>query len=341
MGAGTVKELGKPSMKITRGGVQDTRTEFQELVQKPIAERFAASYGYQSGDEVAKVLRDTVLPKGCTDSEFSAFLTVAEKYRLNPFLRQIYAFPKKAGGLQVIVPIDGWIGIANDHPQYDGYETSFDYGTDGALFSCTVVVHRKDRTHPSPATEKLSECKRNTDPWKMEHRMLKHRAFMQAARYAFGVSGIMEEDEYQQMMESGAAIEGGGVEDLAEQIKGGGQAPLIMETVTKTIEEVEEEYPPGNDYGDTELGALAGAARDRTKNGPRLKSGLYSNPVVRIHQLRALVKEFKDEKHFSDKLCQDCTGFSKKRLKEADASGLEKLWRHLAGDDADAHHLVL
>ncbi len=38
-------------------------------------------------------------------------------------------------------------------------------------------------------------CKRNTEPWKMEHRMLRHKAVMQCARIAFGFSGIHDEDD--------------------------------------------------------------------------------------------------------------------------------------------------
>ena len=54
--------------------------------------------------------------------------------------------------------------------------------------------HRSRWSHIS-VTEHLSECKRNTEPWKMEHRMLRHKALMQCARYAFGFSGVTDEDE--------------------------------------------------------------------------------------------------------------------------------------------------
>jgi hypothetical protein len=48
--------------------------------------------------------------------------------------------------------------------------------------------------------EYMSECFRQTDPWKKwPNRMLRHKAAIQAARYAFGFSGIMEPDEYDRM----------------------------------------------------------------------------------------------------------------------------------------------
>ena len=37
--------------------------------------------------------------------------------------------------------------------------------------------------------------KRATEPWKMASRMLRHKSLIQAARVAFGFSGIHDEDE--------------------------------------------------------------------------------------------------------------------------------------------------
>ena len=50
-------------------------------------------------------------------------------------------------------------------------------------------------------TEYLAECYRNTDPWKMPHRMLRHKAAIQGIRYAFGFAGIMEPDEAEGIVE--------------------------------------------------------------------------------------------------------------------------------------------
>jgi hypothetical protein len=56
-------------------------------------------------------------------------------------------------------------------------------------------MYRKDRSHPTVVTEYLSECIRATEPWKMQHRMLRHKTLIQTGRYAFGFSGIYDEDE--------------------------------------------------------------------------------------------------------------------------------------------------
>lgn len=73
----------------------------------------------------------------------------------------------------------------------------------GKLISCTCRMFRKDRTHPVAVTEYLSECIRGTEPRKMQHRMLRHKAMIQAARYAFGFSGIYDEDEGEKIANAG------------------------------------------------------------------------------------------------------------------------------------------
>ena len=136
----------------------------------------------------------TVFPKGINNEQIAAFLIVAHEYNLNPITKEIYAFPSN-GGIQPIVPIDGWLKIINSNPQFDGMEFD-DNMEDGKLVSITCRMYRKDRTKPTSVTEYLSECKRNTSTWKQwPVRMLRHKATIQAARYAFGLSGIMEQDE--------------------------------------------------------------------------------------------------------------------------------------------------
>lgn len=146
-------------------------------------------------DQFAKTVRATVMPAQHTNEQFAALMLVANEYDLNPVVKEIYAFPAKGGGIVPIVSIDGWVNLVNSHPACDGFEFEFEHADDGALISCTCRMYRKDRGRPVTVTEYLSECVRSTDPWKMKHRMLRHKAMIQAARYAFGFSGIYDEDE--------------------------------------------------------------------------------------------------------------------------------------------------
>lgn len=139
-------------------------------------------------------LKSTVF-KGASDDELLALVVVANSYKLNPLTKEIYAFPAKGGGIVPVVSVDGWTNMMNSHPQFDGFDHSFEHDEKGALVSCTAIIHRKDRTRPIKVTEYLAECRRNTEPWKMEHRMLRHKALSQCVRVAFGFSGVHDEDE--------------------------------------------------------------------------------------------------------------------------------------------------
>jgi len=133
-----------------------------------------------------------------TDAQMAALMIVASQYRLNPWTREIYAFPDK-GGIVPVVGVDGWSRIMNEHPQFDGLE--FQQSDD----SCTAIIYRKDRNHPVSVTEYLSECKRNTGPWQSHpKRMLRHKAMIQAARLAFGFVGIFDPDEAERITEKNA-----------------------------------------------------------------------------------------------------------------------------------------
>lgn len=143
----------------------------------------------------ATTVRKTAMPSSATNEEFAALMMVAKEYNLNPILKEIHAFPKKGGGIQPVVSIDGWVSLINQHPQLDGYTFEWTNDAKGDPVSCKCIMYRKDRKHPVEVEEFLSECIRPTDPWKMKHRMLRHKALIQAARYAFGFSGVMDEDE--------------------------------------------------------------------------------------------------------------------------------------------------
>jgi phage recombination protein Bet len=133
--------------------------------------------------------------KGATDAQMMALCVVANEYGLNPFCKEIYAFPDKSGGIVPVIGVDGWYRMVNDHPQFDGVEFVDVDDAAGKIVSTTATIYRKDRSRPCSITEHVSECARNTDPWKTQpRRMLRHRAFIQCARIAFGMSGSDPED---------------------------------------------------------------------------------------------------------------------------------------------------
>jgi phage recombination protein Bet len=171
----------------------------KELITQPAPKLSAlnlmASKFSVEPDKLLGTLKSTVF-KGATNEELLALVVVANTYGLNPLTKEIYAFPAKGGGIAPIVSIDGWIRMCNDHPQFDGMDLDVEFGEDGKPFSATCAIYRKDRSRPTTITEYMSECGGGTMPWKQfPARMLRHKALIQAARVAFGFSGIYDEDE--------------------------------------------------------------------------------------------------------------------------------------------------
>lgn len=160
--------------------------------------------------------------------EFAAFLLVAKEYKLNPLTREIFAFTAKGGGIVPIVSVDGWINLINSHPASDGFEFDFEHDGDGKLISCTCRMYRKDRSRPVVVTEWLSECIRNTEPWNMKHRMLRHKTLVQAARYAFGFAGIYDEDEGRRIVENRSRE----IQGEFTEVDDGGGPPVPEQSLT-------------------------------------------------------------------------------------------------------------
>lgn len=167
-----------------------------------VATRLAVNEG-----ELQSIVMNTIMPnKGnnVSNEQFLSFMSVANEYKLNPLTKEIYAFPAKGGGIQPIVSIDGWLKIINTHPDFDGMEFKDNVDANGSLISITCRMYRKERKHPTEMTEYLNECKKNTEPWNQwPSRMLRHKATIQAARYAFGLSGIIDPDEAERYQEQG------------------------------------------------------------------------------------------------------------------------------------------
>jgi phage recombination protein Bet len=166
-----------------------------EAARKPSALDVMASRLNVSANGLKQTLLNTVF-RNAKDDEFVALIIVANAYGLNPLTKEIYAFPAKGGGIVPVVSIDGWLRIMNEHPQFDGIEFEDISDDDGQLYAVEAVIYRKDRTRPIKVTEYLEECRQNTDPWKkLPARMLRHKATIQCARYAFGFSGIASEGD--------------------------------------------------------------------------------------------------------------------------------------------------
>lgn len=168
--------------------------------------RFSDKYGIDSG-KLLETLKQTAFKqydnRPISNEQMCALMIVAEKYDLNPFVKQIYAYPDKSGGIVPLVSVDGWDHIINSHPQFDGIDFVYSDNllTIGKSKECyewiECRIHRKDRSKPIVVREYLDECYReNNIAWNTHtKRMLRHKALIQCARVAFGFGGIYDEDE--------------------------------------------------------------------------------------------------------------------------------------------------
>jgi phage recombination protein Bet len=165
------------------------------------AERFAVE-----PEKLLGTLKATCFRGDVSNEQLMALLVVADQFNLNPFTKEIYAFPDKRNGIIPVVGVDGWSRIINEHPQFDGMEFKDGPQNDKGLpewIECTM--HRKDRGHPVTAREYMSECYREPfekdgrkidGPWQSHpRRFLRHKALIQCARIAFGFTGIYDQDE--------------------------------------------------------------------------------------------------------------------------------------------------
>ncbi len=156
-----------------------------------------------------------------TNEQMVMLMVVADQYKLNPFTKEIYAFPDK-GGIVPVVGVDGWSNLINSNKHFDGMDfrqSETMIMIDGDSKNCPewmeVVIYRDDRRNPVIVREYLDEVYRpafkkqnsnyvNKGPWQTHtKRMLRHKAMIQGARMAFGFAGIYDEDEAYRIIEAG------------------------------------------------------------------------------------------------------------------------------------------
>ena len=162
-----------------------------------------------------------------SNHQMMALLVVADQYGLNPFTKEIYAFPDQQNGIVPVVGIDGWSRIVNSHSQFNGMEFKFSDttisldGLDNPVFEwIECVMFRKDREHPTIIREYMDEIYRppfkgngnngayvKKGPWQSHpRRMARHKVIIQCARICLGYTGIYDEDEAQRIIERDAKV---------------------------------------------------------------------------------------------------------------------------------------
>lgn len=234
----------------------------KEITEKKtsLVERIGERFGVD-GVKVFETLKATAFKQrngaAPTNEQMLVLLTVAEQYGLNPFTKELFAFPDGAGGIIPLVSVDGWARIINNHSAMDGIEfvsSEKMVRMEGAKVDCPewieCIIYRSDRKHPIKIREYLDEVYRPPftpkgkpysieGPWQSHpKRFLRHKTLIQASRIAFGFSGIYDNDEAERILEAKQAEArnmGNVVRDIRPQ-QSKAQAVLPSSVSQKTID---------------------------------------------------------------------------------------------------------
>jgi len=159
--------------------------------------------------EKIATIKETVA-KGATDSQLEMFLTLAEKYSLDPFLREIWFVPN----VGIITGRDGYLKIAQRDPEFDGIVSAavcegdefaiepitptvqHKFGAKrGAVIGAYAVVFHK-RRRPTVCFAPMSEYKKSSSVWTTyQSAMICKVAEVLALKRQFGISGLVTEEE--------------------------------------------------------------------------------------------------------------------------------------------------
>jgi hypothetical protein len=142
-----------------------------------------------------------------TASDLDRLLIAAERYGLDPLSREIFMMQSNAdptSALLVVIGVDGWTHLINAHEQFEGLEFAespeLEHGVP-AWVECTI--YRRDRRVPLKLREYFCEARGEHIVWATHpRRMLRHKALVQCARIAFGLTGVLDADEAHRLRHS-------------------------------------------------------------------------------------------------------------------------------------------
>lgn len=159
--------------------------------------------------------RQTGVVREVTNEELFALLIIADKYGLDPFTKEIYAYlDPKSGAIIAVVSVDGWIRLINSHTMHRSLqfvyseETTTHKGKPVPVYmECAIT--RADRDGALVIREYFAEVCREVSfstPWDTHpNRMLRHKTLIQCARVAYGFAGLHDEDEAQRIIDGESA----------------------------------------------------------------------------------------------------------------------------------------
>ena len=169
--------------------------------------------------EELKTLKNTVAANA-NEHEFKMFIALSKRYGLDPFNKEIF-FWKVKGRPTIMTSRDGYLKIADRHPEYDGLVSDVVRENDqfkrisdgidhqyssnrGKIIGAYALIYRKDRSYPIYIFAPFDEYNASSRVWNQyPSAMILKVAESMALKRAFTVSGLVsrEEMEVTQMQE--------------------------------------------------------------------------------------------------------------------------------------------
>lgn len=148
--------------------------------------------------------------KGASDAQLEMFLTLADRYQLDPFLKEIWFTPQ----IGIITGRDGYLKVAQRDPDYDGIvsaairegdhfqmnpvipEVTHQFGAKrGPVIGAYAISFHKKR-RPAVCFADLAEYKKQGGVWSTyTSAMICKVAEVMALKRQFGISGLVSEEE--------------------------------------------------------------------------------------------------------------------------------------------------
>ena len=100
-----------------------------------------------------------------TEEEFYTFLHLCKQTGLDPIKKEVW-FIKEGARCQIMTGINGYLSIANSHPNYDGMEVEVEHSPDGKPVKAIAKAYRKDRKYPALGIAYLAEYASNSPLWR-------------------------------------------------------------------------------------------------------------------------------------------------------------------------------
>lgn len=131
--------------------------------------------------------------KGASPAELAMFLEVCRGTGLNPFLKEIWYIGQTK---TIMAARDGYLRVANQHPQFDGMETTVERDSANLPIKATCKVWRKDRSHAITCEAFYNEYKKQSPVWNQyPSAMISKVAEVLALKRSFAINGVVTEEE--------------------------------------------------------------------------------------------------------------------------------------------------